>query len=71
LTESHAAIETKPESAAREFKDLKLKPEPIKHCRSPEDKIEFFKKASLPNILFCRKKAANKEAIRQQEPDNS
>jgi hypothetical protein len=24
---------------------------------------------SLPNILFCRKKTANKEAIRQQEPD--
>jgi hypothetical protein len=69
LSESHAAIKTKPESAAREFKDLKMKPEPIKHCRSPEDKIKFFKKASLPNILFCRKKADNKEAIRQQEPD--
>jgi 7SK snRNA methylphosphate capping enzyme len=39
LTESHAAIETKPEPTVREFKDLKLKPEPIRHCRRPEDKI--------------------------------
>lgn len=41
VAESHVAAETKPESSTstREFKDLKLKPEAIRHCRRPEDKI--------------------------------
>lgn len=37
--ENPVALETKPEGCAREFKDLKLKPEAIRHSRRPEDKI--------------------------------
>ena len=41
FTEDQVAVEAKLETATsvRDFKDLKLKPEPIRHCRRPEDKI--------------------------------
>ncbi len=40
-TENRESVETKLETttSVREFKDLKLKPEPVRHCRRPEDKI--------------------------------